>query len=265
MARRTCSRETLSCWRLERTGREPDAHPIERRRRPMMSSTLNPLRAVFALPPEDVDAAEFEAWHGRQMDELLRVEGVASARLYALQPSVGAGTASPTVYSYCGLYEIGVDHAATLERIDAAVAASAQPDFVARTRFAVYDLTAIDEIRSAHTLDAASLYLVFSAPPEGVSRNEFDSWYHDHVRENVEIGQLAAAHRWDAVASLVDPLLPPHATHVATYELTEGKDVMNRLLDTAIAEGRIVLPDWFRGITFGSAQITALTDRLPAS
>jgi hypothetical protein len=229
-----------------------------------MSSTWNPLRAVFALPPEDVDPADFEAWHEGEMDALLRVEGVASGRLYALQPSVGAGKTSPTVYTYCGLYEVDGDHAETLELMDAVVARGERPDFIARTRFAVYDLAAIDEVRSAHTLDADSLYLVFSAPPEGISTAEFEAWYHEHVRENVEIGELAAAHRWKALASLVDPLLPPHATHVATYELTAGKDTMNRLLDTAIAEGRIVLPDWFPGITFGSAQITALTDRLSA-
>jgi len=224
-----------------------------------MSSTLNPLRAVFALPPEGVARADFEAWHAREMHELLRVKGVGSARLYSLQPSVGQG--SPTVYRYCGLYEIDGDRAATLARIDEAVASGPKPDFVAETRFAVYDLTAIDEIRQAHTLDAESLYLVFSAPPAGVSAADYDAWYHDHVRENVEIGELAAAHRWAATASLVDPLLPPHATHVASYELTAGKDAMNRLLDTAIADGRIVLPDFFRGITFASTQITALTDR----
>lgn len=229
-----------------------------------MSNTLNPLRAVFALPPEDVSASDFEAWQVGEMREALQVDGVDSARLYSLQPSVGAGKASPAVYTYCALYEIGGDPTDTLARIDAARSSVAQPEFVARTRFAVYDLTAIDEIRPAHTLDAATLYLVFGAPPEGVTAEQFDAWYFDHVRENVEVGELAAAHRWSAVASLVDPELPPHATHVATYELTAGKDRMNHLLDTAIREGRIVLPEWFRGITFASAQITALTERLTA-
>ncbi len=230
-----------------------------------MSSTLNPLRAVFALPPEDVDSADFLAWHAEEMNGLLQLDGVVSARLYDLQPSVGAGTVSPTVYRYCGLYEIdGDDVAATQARIDAAVGTGSQPDFLARTRFAVYDLTAIDEIRPAHTLDAASLYLVFSAPPAGISAEDYDAWYHKHVRENVETGELASAHRWSVATPLIDPLLPPHATHVATYELTAGKDAMNRLLDTAIAEGRIVLPEWFKQITFASTQITALTERLSA-
>jgi len=230
-----------------------------------MSDTLNPLRAVFALPPEDVASSDFEAWHAQEMAGLLRLDGVVSARLYSLQPSVGAGEVSPAVYRYCGLYEIdGGDRAATLARIDAAVGGGTAPDFVARTRFAVYDLTEIDEIRPAHTLDAEQLYLVFSAPPAGVSAEAYDAWYHDHARENVEIGELAAAHRWDAIASRIDPLLPPHASHVASYELTAGKDTMNRLLNAAIADGRIVLPEWFGGITFGSAQITALTERVRA-
>ena len=227
-----------------------------------MTNTQSPLRAVFSLPPADIDPVEFEAWHADEMERILRVDGVSSARLYALQPSVGAGTASPTVYTYCGLYEIAGEYAPTLARVDEVVAGGANPEFVARSRVAVYDLTAIDEIERADTLDAESLYLVFSAPPQGVTTEEFEDWYHEHVRENVEIGELAAAHRWDAVASLIDPLLPPHATHVATYELTAGKDRMNRLLDAAIAEGRIVLPSWFPRIRFGSAQITAVTTRL---
>jgi len=231
-----------------------------------MSDTRNPIRAVFTLPPEDVADADFEAWHQAQVERLLAVEGVASARLYSLQASVGAGERSPSVYRYCGLYEIDGDQAATLARLDAAAAAdAAQPEFVGRTRFAVYDLVVIDEINAAHTLDAEQLYLVFGRPPAEVSDEQFDAWYIQHVRENVEIGQMASAHRWDVTASLVDPVTPPHATHVATYELTAGKDVMNGLLNAAIADGRIVLPDWFPGITFASAQITALTPRLRAA
>src|SRR5690606_34625866 len=114
---------------------------------------------------------------------------------------------------------------------------------------------------AAHTLDAETLYLVFARPPAEISAEAFDAWYYDHLRENVEIGEMASAHRWDVVASLVDPELPPHATHVAAYELTAGKDAMNALLNAAIADGRIVLPEWFPGITFASAQITAIGER----
>lgn len=233
-----------------------------------MPTTMNPIRMVFALPPEDVDAADFLAWHDGEMRGLLGLEGVASARLYDLQPSVGAGKVSPAVYRYCGLYEIEGDADAARARIDAAVGATMgagdQPEFVGRTRFAVYDLTAIDEVRERHTLDAATLYLVFSAPPSGISTADYDAWYYDHVRENIETGEMAGGHRWSATTPLIDPLLPPHATHVATYELTAGKDRMNALLDAAIADGRTVLPDWFPQITFGSTQITALTERLTA-
>lgn len=227
-----------------------------------MSRTTAPLRAVFSLPPESVDRGEFEAWYPGHMRDLLGVPGVESARLYSDVP--GVGMLSPTPYPYVAFYEISGDPAETRAAIDAALGTDQVPlpDFFGEVRWAVYDLDAIDEIRPAHTLDAESLYLVFSAPPEGTSAEDYEAWYRTHVRENVEIGQLAAAHRWNLTPSLVDPLLPPHATHLASYELTAGSREMNRLLDTAIAEGRIVLPDFFPGIRFASVTATALTDRL---
>ncbi|GAB3596085.1 hypothetical protein [Microbacterium tumbae] len=231
-----------------------------------MTSTTNPLRAVFSLPPADLDRAEFETWYPGHIRDILGLPGVLSARLYRTKAGVGKG--SPTAYDYVAFYEVESEGAAeTLAGIDTALGTDRVPlpEFFGRSRWAVYDLAAIDEIRPAHTLDAESLYLVFSAPPAGRTTTEYEDWYHRHVRENVEIGQLAAAHRWNVAATLVDPELPPHATHLASYELTAGPAEMNRLLDGAIAEGRIVLPDWFPGIDFASTTATAVTDRIASA
>lgn len=230
-----------------------------------MTGTNDPIRAVFSLPPDGLDRAEFEAWYPGHMRDILTLPGIDSARLYRIAAGVGKG--SPTAYAYCALYEVGGEPASTLAALDEALGTDRVPlpAFFGDARWAVYDLTAIDEIRPAHTLDADSLYFVFSAPPEGISADDYEVWYHQHVRENVEIGQLAAAHRWSLNASLVDPLLPPHATHLATYELTAGSRAMNQLLDAAIAEGRIVLPEWFRGINFASVTATALTPRIEST
>jgi hypothetical protein len=230
-----------------------------------MTGTTNPIRAVFSLPPEDVDHADYEAWYPGHMRDILTVPGIGSARLYRAAAGVGKG--SPTVYPYVALYEILGEPEETLAALDAALGTEQVPlpGFFGDVRWAVYDLDAIDEIRPAHTLDADALYFVFSAPPAGTSAEDYEAWYHAHVRENVEIGELAAAHRWDLTASLIDPLLPPHATHLATYELTDGPRAMNLLLDTAIRDGRIVLPEWFPGIDFASVSTTAVTDRIEAA
>lgn len=229
-----------------------------------MTSTTDQIRAVFSLPPDGLDRAEFEEWYPGHIRDIVALPGIGSARLYSDAPGVGKG--SPTAYPYCALYEISGDPASTLAGLDAALGTDQVPlpAFFGDVRWAVYDLTAIDEIRPAQTLDADSLYFVFSAPPTGVSSEDYEAWYHVHVRENVETGQLAAAHRWDLNAALVDPLLPPHASHLATYELTAGPRAMNQLLDAAIADGRIVLPEWFPGIEFASVTATALTPRLEA-
>ena len=41
-----------------------------------------------------------------------------------------------------------------------------------------------------------SLYLVFSKPPEGVTSDEYDRWYHGHVRENIETKGFLSAERY---------------------------------------------------------------------
>ena len=230
-----------------------------------MTGTTNPLRAVFSLPPADLDPAEYEAWYPSHIRDILALPGIGSARLY--RDTAGVGTLSPTPYTYLAVYEITGDPASTLAGLDAALGTDAVPlpPFFGDVRYAIYDLAAIDEIRPAHTLDAENLYFVFSAPPEGITAEEYEAWYYTHVRENVETGQLAAAHRWDLTASLVDPLLPPHATHLASYELTAGSKAMNALLDAAIADGRIVLPPFFPGIKFASVSAAALTDRIEAA
>jgi len=227
-----------------------------------MTGTANPIRAVFSLPPDGLDRGEYEAWYPGHIRDILTLPGIGSARLYRAAAGVGKG--SPTAYPYVALYEVVGDLQTSLAELDAALGTDQVPlpAFFGDVRWAVYDLDAIDEYRPAHTLDAESLYLVFSAPPEGISAEQYDAWYRTHVRENVEIGELAAAHRWDLRHALVDPLLPAHATHLASYELTAGSAAMNQLLNAAIADGRIVLPEWFPGINFASVSTTALTERM---
>ena len=49
-----------------------------------------------------------------------------------------------------------------------------------------------------------SLYLVFSKAPEGVTSDEYDRWYHGHVRENIETKGFLSAERYRAQAGAAD-------------------------------------------------------------
>ena len=226
----------------------------------------NPLHAVFSLPPDDLPRDRFEEWYAGHIDDILTIPGIDSARLYRLTPSVGA-TRSPAVYAYAALYEIGDDPATVLPTLGAALGTDAVPlpDFFGSVRWAIFNLAPIDEVGEKDTLDCDELYLVFSAPPEGITREEYDAWYVEHVRENVRIGELGGARRWSVEAAVVDPVLPPHATHLASYELTAGAARMNELLDSNIANGVIVLPPWFPQISFASAAAAALAPRVSSS
>ena len=63
-----------------------------------------------------------------------------------------------------------------------------------------------------------NLYLVLSKPPEGVSAEEYDRWYHHHVRENILSPGFLNARRFS-----LDPAYDETVrfSHLAAYEYEE--------------------------------------------
>jgi hypothetical protein len=109
----------------------------------------------------------------------------------------------------------------------------------------------------------ASKYLVFSAPPEGIAPEEYDHWYHHHIRENLEAPGFVAGQRFE-LRSAVSTGGPPAVahTHLALYEY-EGELARWRAdLEARIGDGRIVLPEWFPRIHFGSWDCNPIDERV---
>jgi hypothetical protein len=104
-----------------------------------------------------------------------------------------------------------------------------------------------------------NLYLVFSAPPTSVSAEEYDRWYHDHLRENLEAPGFVAGQRFRLTPSVGNEA--PHS-HLALYEFEGDIARWRTNLDDRIAAGEIVLPEFFPRIRFGSWECTPVDDRV---
>jgi hypothetical protein len=106
----------------------------------------------------------------------------------------------------------------------------------------------------------SDLYLVFSQPPASVSDAEYQRWYHDHLRENLETDGFDAGQRFaleHTVAGSDEAL-----SHLAVYETRGSIDELRAALDARRRAGEIVLPSWFRDIRFSSWHATELEDRV---
>jgi hypothetical protein len=105
-----------------------------------------------------------------------------------------------------------------------------------------------------------NLYLVFSAPPDGVSAEEYDRWYHHHIRENLEAPGFVAGQRFRLTAGGAGNEVPHR--HLALYEFEGDISRWRTNLDSRIASGDIVLPEFFPRITFGSWEATPVDERV---
>jgi hypothetical protein len=109
---------------------------------------------------------------------------------------------------------------------------------------------------------SSNLYLVFSRPPDGLPPEEFDRWYHHHVRENIATPGFTAGQRF-AVRGVV-PAGSDAAgfSHLALYEYDGDIMRLRTALDERREAGEIVLPEWFPQIGFGTWDCTAIDDRV---
>jgi hypothetical protein len=104
-----------------------------------------------------------------------------------------------------------------------------------------------------------NLYLVLSKPPDGVSAEEYDRWYHHHVRENIVSPGFVSARRYAIEPTQEEPV---RLSHLALYEYEGDMSVWRTDLTRRIEAGEIVLPEWFGGIRFSSWNCIPLEDRV---
>jgi hypothetical protein len=103
------------------------------------------------------------------------------------------------------------------------------------------------------------VHLVFSLPPEQVSREDYDAFYERHVAEIVAGEGFTAARRY-----WLDPASPARPNvefrHLAIYRTEGPPEWALATLAERQAAGEITLPDWFGGIRFLSYDGRPLED-----
>ncbi|MDO8211172.1 hypothetical protein [Conexibacter sp. CPCC 206217] len=104
------------------------------------------------------------------------------------------------------------------------------------------------------------LYLVFSEKPADVSAEEYDRWYHTHVRENIETPGFRAARRYSTtpVRRAGEDVT---TQHLAIYEYEGEMAAWREKLTQRLENNEIVLPRFFDRITFNSWDCAAIEAR----
>lgn len=108
------------------------------------------------------------------------------------------------------------------------------------------------------------LYLVFSEPPASVAPADYDRWYADHLRENIEVPGFRAGRRFAVEHTVAGADPGARFDHLAVYETEAGIAELRTALDRRREEGEIVLPDWFGEIGFSSWYCRPLEERVEA-
>lgn len=105
-----------------------------------------------------------------------------------------------------------------------------------------------------------STYLVFTAPPAGVTDEQFSVWYDTHISEVLEIpGFLAARRYWLGPAA---PNRPPiEFRHLGAYELEGASAAPVDELGRRLGGGEMTTEDWFGDVRVESFVGRALEDQ----
>jgi len=124
------------------------------------------------------------------------------------------------------------------------------------------------------------VHLVFSDPPAGVSDDEFNAWYDDHVQEILAVPGFESVRRY-AISPVVGPEGSGGFRFLAIYQLScvpaeaiaalesHGLGSADSYVDLKEGVGSedgsggpLPLPDWFAGVRFGSWNCTATGDTI---
>ena len=138
------------------------------------------LHLVFSKPPEAIPDEEYNRWYDFHLGEILVVPGFVAARRYRLQTVKGDWT--PSGHRYLSAYELEGDPRDVMRELDKEVASGRMrlPGWFPEITFASFNCHSHGNPADARLAD--HLYLVFSAPPEGLGNDEFVAWYREHAR-----------------------------------------------------------------------------------
>ena len=123
---------------------------------------------------------------------------------------------------------------------------------------------------------ARYVHLVFSEPPPGVSDDEYNAWYDEHVKEILSVDGWVSATRYR-----VDPVVGAGETggyrYLSRYELDRPpEEAVANLVASGLGDAEtyaavkgdddpLPVPEWFAGVRFASWNCSQLGDTTSAT
>jgi hypothetical protein len=221
------------------------------------------LHLVFSKPPEGLSDEEYNRWYDYHLGEILVVPGFAAARRYRLQTVKGAWT--PSGHRFLSAYELEGDPRDVMRELDKEVASGRMklPGWFPEITFASFNCYSHGNAAEARLAD--HLYLVFSAPPEGLDNSDFVAWYREHADENTRVPGFLANWRFRLEPEVIDASSPTVATHLAIYEVDRDLATLRANLDAARVTNEAGWPSWFDPAPWTSLDALAIGGRVQAS
>ncbi len=121
---------------------------------------------------------------------------------------------------------------------------------------------------------SSNLQLVFGTPGPGVSDEEFDAWYDEHLDEILSIPGFRSAQRYRLQSVVVDPGIDLAFRHVVVYEVDSDTAALmaamqERELNSASSysdrkdhdSSGPALPAWWGQVRFASFNCIAIGER----
>lgn len=220
------------------------------------------LHLVFSKPPESISDETYNQWYDFHLSEILVVPGFAAARRYRLETVKGAWT--PAGHRYLSAYELEGDPGDVMRELAKEEASGRMqlPEWFPEITFASFNCHAHGNPSEPRLAD--HLYLVFSAPPEGLDDAKFVTWYREHADENTQVPGFRANWRFRLEPAVIDQSSPTVATHLAVYEVDRDLATLRANLDAARVTNEAGWPSWFDPTPWTSLDANAIAERVPA-
>jgi hypothetical protein len=106
-------------------------------------------------------------------------------------------------------------------------------------------------------------YIVLSKPPEGVSAEEFNDVYDDHMREILELPGWVTAQRSALTLRGHRGEAFPYE-YIVRYGIDGDLDAAIAALREAVDTGRLHLPDWWPSIRTSGFAVAPITETVEA-
>jgi hypothetical protein len=122
-----------------------------------------------------------------------------------------------------------------------------------------------------------SLHVVFSQRPPGVSDDEFNAWYDDHLEEVLAVPGFVAVQRFRLDPVVTDPDAPRGWQYLAVWEVEGDPDVAideqrkmglstkESYVQYREAKGGAPLPDWWDQVRFASWNAVPVSEHVQHS